>query len=196
LISIDDLRPERRPGEPTARELFAILRRIRDGEPYDDLVAGFTDWDYSRPGSPRRRPRSLRPEPHRWTSTEQLLREYAHDPEMVDRARTNLVEAAQRYMDAHGYTSSEIAWSMNHPDNPTGLYVVRLEVSMLPRTDGEWPAIRQAIEEDEADRAEATAGKTAVNDRLDALSAAADIWRAKAAMVVSGTLRASDLTIR
>jgi hypothetical protein len=156
---------------------------------------GFSDYDYGRPGSPRRRPRSLRPEPHRWTSTEQLLREHATDPEMVNRVRERLVAAGQRYMDTHGYTSSEIAWSMNHPDDPTGLYVVRLEVYMLPRTDGEWPAIRQAIEEDEADRAEALAGKTAVEDRLDALKAAADLWRVKAAAVVSGTLRASDLTV-
>jgi hypothetical protein len=160
-------------------------------------VGGFTDYDYGPPGSARRRPRSLRAEPelHRWTSTEQLLREHAADPDMVNRVRERLVAAGQRYMDAHGYTSTEIAWSMNHPDDPSGLYVVRLEVMMVPRHDGEWDAIRAAIAEDEADRAEATAGKTAVNDRLDALCAAAALWRGTDPVVISGTLRATDLTV-
>jgi hypothetical protein len=66
---------------------------------------------------------------------------------------------------------------------------------MVPRHDGEWDAIRAAIAEDEADRAEATAGKTAVNDRLDALCAAAALWRGTDPVVISGTLRATDLTV-
>jgi hypothetical protein len=181
LISLEDLRPERRPGEPTARELFAIMRRLADGEPYAEVMAGFSDFDYTRPDLGRRRRRRIpESEPHRWTSTEQLLREHATDPEMVNRVRERLVAAGQRYMEAHGYTSTEIAWSMNNPDDPMGLYVVRLEVYMEPRHDGEWDSIRAAIEEDEADRAEAVAGKTAVNDRLDALHRAAAAWSSSA----------------
>jgi hypothetical protein len=176
LISLEDLRPDRRPGEPTARELFAIMRRIRDGEPYDDLVAGFSDYDYGPTGSARRPPRRLTPEPHRWVGTEQLLREHAHEPAMVDGARAKLVATAQRYMDTNGYASTSISWEMLLPDDPHGLYLVRLEVDMAPRHDGEWDAIRAAIEEDEADRAEAAAGRTAVNDRLDALATAAAVW--------------------
>jgi len=176
LISLEDLRPERRPVEPTARELFAAMRRLADGEPYAEVMAGFSDYDYGPMGSPRRRPRSLRPEPHRWVGVEQLLRDHAHEPAMVDGARARLVATAQRYMDANGYTSESISWEMSLPDDPHGLYLVRLEVAMAPRHDGEWDSIRQAIEEDEADRAEATAGRTAVNDRLDALAHAAAAW--------------------
>ena len=151
-------------------------------------MTGFTDYDYGPPWSPRRRPRPLRPEPHRWTSTEQLLREHAADPDMVNRVRERLVAAGQRYMDTHGYTSTEIAWSMNHPDDPSWLYVVRLEVMMEPRHDGEWDAIRQALAEDEIDRAEAAAGKTAVDDRLDALAFAAAAWSARTPRELSEAL--------
>jgi hypothetical protein len=179
LIPLDALREDRRPGEPTAREVFGMLRRLRDGEPYDEVMAGFTDYDWGSPGSPRRRPRSLsaEPEPRRWVGTEQLERHFAHDPEMVNRVRARLVAEGQRYMDTHGYTSAGISWEMTQPSDPMGIYLMRLEVELYPRTDGEWPAIRAAIAEDEADRAEAARDATAVNDRLDALKAAADLWR-------------------
>jgi hypothetical protein len=115
-----------------------------------------------------------------FTAVRQLERHFANDPVMVDRARVDLVTEAQRHMDTYGYVSESVSWEMNQPSDPLGVYVMRLEMRMLPRTDGEWPAIRAAIEEDEADRAEAAAGKTAVDDRLDALQRAAAAWASPA----------------
>jgi len=157
-------------------------------------MGGFTDWDYGRPdlGGPHRRPpyRAV-PEPHVWVGTEQLERHFAHDSEMVDRVRVRLIETAQRYMDTHGYTNVGISWEMTQPNDPTGVYLMRLEVEILPRTDGQWPAIHAAIAEDEADRAEARAearaSKATVERRLDALRASADVWRSTALRDASQT---------
>ncbi len=142
-------------------------------------MAGFTDHDYTYPDVRRRR-RRITPTPDltptTFTAMRQLERHFAHDPAMVDRVRADLVAEAQRHMDTHGLTSSEISWEMSQPSDPLGIYVMRLDMAMVPRTDGEWPAIRAAIAEDEADRAEAAKGATAVNDRLDALQRAAAAW--------------------
>jgi len=191
VIPLDALRDDRRDRdgrrEPTAREVFEIVRRYHAGEPYDDLMGGFTDWDYGRPDLGRRRPRRLTPprfDPVVFTTTEQLEPQHAHDPEMVDRVRDRLVETARRHMDTHGYDSTDINWAMTQPSDPADVYVMRLTVAMVPRTDGQWPAIHAAIAEDEADRAEARAearsSKATVERRLDALRASADVWRSTA----------------
>jgi hypothetical protein len=183
LISLEELREPRRDRdgrrEPTAREVFGMLRRIRDGEPYDEVVGGFSsdfDWGSSVTGRRRRSPYRAEAEPVMFTAVRQLERHLAHDPEIVDRARADLVAEAQKHMDTYGYTSANISWEMSQPSDPLGIYLMRLDMQMMPRTDGEWPAIRQALAEDEADRAEAAAGRTVVNDRLDALRAAAAAW--------------------
>jgi hypothetical protein len=143
-------------------------------------MAGFSDYDWGYHGTTHRRGRRITPTPDltptTFTAIRQLERHFATDPAMVDRVRADLVAEAQRHMDTHGYTSSEISWEMNQPSDPMGVYVMRLDMSMVPRTDGEWPAIRAAIAEDEADRAEAARGAKVVNDRLDALAMAAAAW--------------------
>jgi hypothetical protein len=146
-------------------------------------MGGFTDfdWSYSGPArrSSRRSPYRAQPEPIRWVGTEQLSRECATDHVLVDRVRVKLVDRAQRYMDKYGYTGVNIRWELSPPIDPTGLYLLRLEAEMFPRTDGEWPSIRQAIAEDEADRAELADAKSVVGDRLDALATAAAAWSAR-----------------
>ena len=145
-------------------------------------MTGFGDWDYGRPGSPRRRPRSLRPDPPPTVTVtfhHVLTREFAREVEYVDRARRSLSDSAEHYAETHGMTVVTGHWSTDPPNDAMRTVTIRLEAEMLLRTDGEWAAIHQAIAEDAADRAEAAAGKTAVDDRLDALASAAAVWTAR-----------------
>jgi hypothetical protein len=97
-------------------------------------------------------------------------------PEIVDRARDDLLARLQVWVDRAGREVVEVTWSTDPPIDGSALSSLRLEAMTIERTDGEWPAIHQARREDEADRAAAQEAKTAVDRRLDALAIGAKYW--------------------
>jgi len=109
--------------------------------------------------------------------TEVLSRASARNPAVVTVAKEKLAIAADKHLATYGYRGIGAAWTTEPPDDATGNVVLRLEVEMVERDDGEWPALHQAMREDEDDRRAASEGLATVNDRLDALKAAAALWR-------------------
>jgi len=100
-------------------------------------------------------------------------------PDVVDRAREVLVARLQTWADRTGHEVYQVSWDTPPPteeETAAHLVTMRLQAQALERTDGEWPSIHQARREDEADRAAALATSGVVNDRLDALRAAAGYW--------------------
>lgn len=142
-------------------------------------VGGFTDADWGARGArPRRRGRGNGSA----DGVEQYVVQVALAPaatvhqETVDRAREHLVAQIEHWTTAHGYAVTGVTWDTQPPASPDDRTVLRAIAAVSPRMDGEWPAIRQAIAEDLADREAARDGSAAVSDRLDALAAAADVW--------------------
>jgi hypothetical protein len=184
--------------EPTARELFAFKRHYdregmcgTDHEPYAECMAwdrwGGTDWSSGGvTGRPvRRRPPTMY---ERVVFQHAVTRAETVYPEIVDRVREKLSGQATVWCDGHGYLPGDASWE-TIPQEKFETVTFRLTVEVTPRTDGEWAAIRQAIAEDEADRKEATAAKTSVDDRLDALAASVAVWSARTPTDVREALR-------
>jgi len=113
-----------------------------------------------------------------YTAQIRLDRVLAKDPAALRAAKERLNADVDRYVTTHGYTILSVRPATDPPAGPGDPITLRLEVVLEPRTDGEWPAIRQALEEDEADRISAKAARAAdpVHGRLDALRDAADVW--------------------
>jgi hypothetical protein len=183
--------------EPTAREVFAFKRHYdREGmcgvdhEPYAECMA----WDrWSSPyggeiARPPRRPRKPPAPFQRVVFQHAVTRAETTYPEIIDRVREKLSGQATVWCDGHGYLPGDCTWE-TVPNDKFETVTFRLTVEVTPRTDGEWPAIRQALAEDEADRKEATAAKTSVDDRLDALAASVAVWSARTPTDVREALR-------
>jgi hypothetical protein len=148
------------------------------------------DWSWPPDGglpSPRRHTRA--PEAiRRYTVKHRLTRTEAERPEIVDRVRDKLVDEVYRWCNGNGYSPNEASWESTM-DGAFDTVTLLLTVKLTPRTDGEWPAIRAAIAEDEADRKTAAAIQTSVDDRLDALGASAAVWAATTPSEVREALR-------
>jgi hypothetical protein len=132
------------------------------------------DWGSSTiTGRRRRRPAPAHFE--RVTFQEGLTRSMAERPEVVDKVRERLSYAAEHWCETHGYLATGATWE-TVPADEFSTVIFRLTAEIAPRTDGEWPAIHEAIRQDQLDRERATAAKEGVSDRLDALAAAASYW--------------------
>lgn len=105
-----------------------------------------------------------------------LDRVAATDPALIDRARADLRIRVDRHVISHGWIVAHVVETTDPPDGPGDPVLLRLEALLVPRTDGEWPSIRQALLEDQADRLAAKLAASGVNDRLDALREAVDLW--------------------
>jgi len=139
----------------------------------------FDDWSWGGATggrSPRHHPRL--PKYERFTVQHRITRADAEHPEIVDRVRDKLVDQVQRWCDANGYHPGGGDWESSM-DGAFDTVIIRLTTAITPRMDGEWPAIRQAIAEDEADRKAAADSKTTVGDRLDALAESVAVWTAR-----------------
>jgi len=138
------------------------------------------DWAYGAydRGGRRRRRHVVPPrvEPKIFTACTTMSRASSTDPATVELAKERLFAQATQYLDTYGYVGTQVRYITDPPMDVTAEVTMRLEVEMLPRDDGEWASVHAAIAEDEADRAEAQADKTAVNDRLDALASSAAVW--------------------
>jgi transposase InsO family protein len=144
---------------------------------------GFTDRDWGDTRRPRRHRRFTlpdEPEPVPWVGRQRVAAALATDAVVVDGAKRALADHLDRHCRANGYavdpeTVHWDSWSVS----PDGAMDIELRVMLVPRTDGEWPSIRQALAEDEADRAAAADAADTVDDRLDALRETVGVWTAK-----------------
>jgi hypothetical protein len=137
--------------------------------------------------TPPRRPRKP-PQPfERVVFQHAVTRAETVYPEIIDRVREKLSHQATVWCAGHGYHPGDASWE-TIPQEKFETVVFRLTVEVTPRTDGEWPAIRAAIAEDEADRAAASTAKTSMDDRLDALAASVAIWTARTPAEVRAAL--------
>jgi len=164
-------------------------------------MGGFSgDWAYGAydRGARRRRRRVTPPrvEPKIFTATAVIPHASSTDGEAVGLIQERLHAQAVQHLDTYGYVGTQLRFTADPPMDPTAPVTLRLEVEMLPREDGEWPAIHQAIAEDEADRAEALADKTTVEERLDALKASSGVWRASTFAEVSKAANEAAETLR
>jgi hypothetical protein len=73
-----------------------------------------------------------------------VTRATAEDPELLDRVRQELFRELNEFADRCGYTRHTTREVLN-------LDRLTLTGLMSPRTDGQWPAIHEAIAEDERD---------------------------------------------
>jgi len=107
-----------------------------------------------------------------------LDRVAARDPATLRAAKEKLRVELDLFVNRHGYDVISAREGADPPAGPGDPLTLRIEAVLDPRTDGEWPAIRAALEEDEADRVAARAARAAspVHGRLDALRDAADYW--------------------
>jgi hypothetical protein len=88
-----------------------------------------------------------------------LLSDAAARDIAVNRAFKERMElVADYWAKEHGYTIRRASWNSSPPVDPAVDVPMRLECWMEPRLDGEWPAIRQALLEDEEDRRAALSG--------------------------------------
>jgi len=162
-------------------------------------VGGFTGWDWSSAAAAPRRRRSDPIE--QYVTRFSLSMREAQNPEIVDRTRATMVANAEHWTRRHGYQIRQVQWATDNEIDPA-LVTLTLVSEVTPRTDGEWPSIRAAIEQDEADRAAARspAGRTAaamestgdaartVSDRLEALRRSAAVWGARTPSAVRKAL--------
>lgn len=104
----------------------------------------------------------------------------SEDAVIVDRVRSRLVDQVTDWLAATGHLSTGPGQWDSVLSDEFATVRIRLTVPVEERTDGEWPAIRAAIAEDEHDRELAAAGhgdlSSDVSDRLDALRGAVDYW--------------------
>jgi len=107
-----------------------------------------------------------------------LDRKAALDPATVRAAQDRLRKRLDRHVRTCGYRIMSSTINAQPPAGPSDPVILRLTAQLDPRMDGEWPAIRAALEEDEADRVAAKAARAAdpVHGRLDALRAAVAYW--------------------
>jgi len=142
---------------------------------------GFTDRDFGDTRRPRRHRRFTLPDDPPtvpWVGRQRLAAKLTLEPDLVDRARKTLAHHLDRYCQVNGYvvdpeTVSWGSWVMDED----GTTDIQLQVELVPRMDGVWGEIRQALAEDEADRQAATEAAETVHDGLDRLRAAAPWWR-------------------
>jgi len=135
-------------------------------------------------------------EPKIFTAIATLPRASSSDRESVELAQERLFAQATKHLDDCGYVGAHVHFTTDPPNDATSSVIVRLEVEMLPRDDGEWAAVHQAIAEDEADRAEAKLAKTAVEKRLDALAASSEVWGAHTFAEVSKAAEGAAQALR
>jgi hypothetical protein len=200
---LTELRDELRDRDgPTEREMVDLAKLYRAGVvSADDVRVSLDRWgspgwgdDGGAHAHPSPRPRHAKPEPIlRRTAQTRLSPAGAALPEAIDHARERLSRDMVRWLDTHGYVvTGDATWETELEDEAIGArmgLIIRLTIEMAPRTDGEWPAIHQAIAEDEADRVAAESASTSVDDRLDALRASAAVWAARTPVEAREALR-------
>lgn len=127
-----------------------------------------------------------------FTAERRLTAVQATDPEIVNMIRGQMHDEVDHYVRIKGYVVTGVSWRTDPwPTGTTDPVVgtqLRLEAELAARTDGEWPSVRRAVLEDQAELAALQLARLdrlrakqeaeqAVNDRLDSLLMAAVVWR-------------------
>lgn len=190
MRDLREILDDREDRGPTARDVLDFIRHYRergrcgeDHEPYAACMtwadAGWTRDGFAVTGRSPRRTAPRDPETITYTAHEVLTTVAATELSVVDRCRARLAATVETWCNTHGYVVVTSRWANRPPDLATATVEMVLEADLLPRTDGEWPALHQAMAEDAADRQAATEASTAVGDRLDALRGSAAVWSAR-----------------